>query len=102
MAGGDQIQGTSSNMQAAATKFHDHVINFDTATRNIQLAVTELQNTWFGRGYDAFTLAMGTWDTHMGTVKTDLTNLAHAVQKSDVVFQSVDSDIAKTFAPFAD
>jgi WXG100 family type VII secretion target len=100
MPSGDQILGTSSSMQSAANKFHGHVIDFDTATRNIQAAVTELQNTWFGGGYDTFTGAMGTWDHHMHIVKTDLTNLADAVQKSDVVFQSVDQDIAKAFKPF--
>ena|SRR5437667_8721239 len=100
MPGGDQIQGTSSSMQSAANRFHGHVIDFDTATRNIQTAVAELAATWFGGGYDTFTGAMGTWDHHMTFVKTDLTNLADAVQKSDVVFQSVDQDIARAFQPF--
>ena len=101
MPSGDQIVGTSSAMQQAATTFHGHVIDFDTATKNIQTAVVELANTWFGGGYDTFTSAMGKWDHDMNIVKTDLTNLADAVQKSDVVFQSVDQDIAKAFAPFA-
>jgi len=100
MPQGDQVLGTSSSMQSAATRFHGHVIDFDTATKNIQTAVTELANTWFGGGYDTFTGAMGHWDHHMNIVKTDLTNLADAVQKSDVVFQSVDQDIARAFQPF--
>jgi WXG100 family type VII secretion target len=102
MPGGDQIQGTSSTMQGAANKFHQHVIDFDTATRNIQSAVTELSNSWYGAGYDTgFVPAMTQWDHDMNIVKTDLTSLAHAVQKSDVVFQAVDADIKKSFAPFA-
>jgi WXG100 family type VII secretion target len=102
MADGDQIQGTSSTMQGAANKFHDHVTQFDTATRNIQTAVTDLANTWYGTGYTTFTSATLKWDGDMKLVGTDLTNLADAVQKSDVVFQSVDQDIAKAFQPFAD
>ncbi len=101
MPNGDQIQGTSSAMQGAANKFHDHVINFDTATKNIQNAVIELQNSWYGDGYkQGFEPAMLTWDQHMAIVKTDLTNLADAVQRSDVVFESVDQDIATAFKPF--
>ena len=100
MPDGDQILGTSSDMQKAATTFHGHVIDFDTATRNIQNAVVELAATWFGGGYSAFTSAMGTWDSDMNIVSTDLTDLADAVQKSDVVFQSVDQDITKAFKPF--
>ena len=96
------IFGTSSAMQAAANKFHGHVIDFDTATKNIQNAVVELKNSWYGDGYDTgFEPAMLTWDHHMNIIKTDLTNLAHAVQKSDVVMESVDKDIAKAFKPFA-
>ena len=101
MGQGDQVLGTSSAMQQTANRFHGHVIDFDTATRNIQTAVAELAATWFGSGYDTFTTAMGKWDHDMNIVKTDLTNLADAVQKSDVVFQSVDQDIANAFAPFA-
>jgi WXG100 family type VII secretion target len=100
MPQGDQIQGTSSAMQGAADRFHGHVIDFDTATRNIQTAVADLAATWYGGGYNTFSGAMITWDGHMNIVKTDLTNLADAVQKSDVVFQSVDEDIARAFQPF--
>jgi WXG100 family type VII secretion target len=100
MPGGDQIKGTSSAMQGAAKNFHQHVIDFDTATRNIQAAVTDLQNTWYGGGYQTFAGGMTSWDHHMNIIKTDLTNLADAVQKSDVVFQSVDQDIANAFKPF--
>ena len=102
MPSGDQVLGTSSTMQGAANRFHNHVIDFDTATKNIQTAVAELAATWFGRGYDTFTTAMVTWDGDMKLVGADLTNLADAVQKSDVVFQSVDADIARAFQPFAD
>ena len=101
MPAGDQILGTSSAMQAAATSFHNHVTDFDQKTTALQNAVTELANTWYGSGYTTFVAAMGTWDGHMTTIKTDLTDLSDAVQKSDVVFQSLDDDIAKAFAPFA-
>jgi WXG100 family type VII secretion target len=102
MADGDQILGTSSSMQGAANRFHTHVTDFDTATKNIQTAVADLANSWYGTGYTTFTAATLTWDGHMKLVGTDLTNLADAVQKSDVVFQSVDADISKAFKPFAD
>ena len=102
MPSGDHIQGTSSTMQGAANKFHQHVIDFDTATRNIQTAVADLASSWYGDGYtNGFQPAMLKWDHDMGIVKTDLTNLADAVQKSDAVFQSVDQDIKGAFAPFA-
>ena len=100
MPSGDQIMGTSSSMQSAANTFHGHVLDFDTATKNIQQAVVELQQTWFGQGYNTFASAMGKWDHDMNIVETDLTNLADAVQKSDAVFQSVDADISKAFQPF--
>jgi WXG100 family type VII secretion target len=102
MAGGDQIKGTSSAMQAAANSFHNHVTDFDQKTTNLNNAVIELANSWFGGGYDTFSLAWGNWDSHMTIIKTDLTNLSDGVQKSDVVFQSVDDDISRAFAPFAE
>lgn len=59
MPQGDQILGTSSAMQAAATSFHNHVIDFDQKTTNLNNAVIELANSWFGGGYDTFSLAWG-------------------------------------------
>jgi len=97
----DKVLATSSAMTATATKFHNHVQSFDTATTNLKNAVDHLQQTWKGGGYDTFVAAMGKWDQHMNVVKVDLTNLSDAVSKSDAVYQSVDADIQKHFAPFA-
>ena len=97
----DKVLGTSSTMNATATKFHNNVTQFDTATTNLRSAVADLAATWKGAGYTAFVAAMGTWEQHMNIVSTDLTNLSDAVTKSDAVFQSVDSDISRAFAPFA-
>jgi WXG100 family type VII secretion target len=102
MAEGDQILGTSSTMQGAANNFHNHVLDFDQLTINLLNAVNDLANSWLGGGYDTFVAAWGTWDNHMAVVKTDLTNLSDAVQKSDVVFQDIDADIVKAFAPFTE
>lgn len=97
----DKVLGTSQEMTAAATSFQNHVLEFDTATKTLQGAVTHLQETWCGGGYDSFVLAMGNWDKDMNIIKTDLTNLSDGVKKSDAVFTSVDDDIARAFAPFA-
>ena len=80
---------------------HQHVLDFDTATRNLLQAVQELQATWSGGGYQTFTIAMDKWNGDMNIVGADLANLADTVQKCDVGFQSVDTDITKAFQPFA-
>jgi len=96
----DKVLGTSSAMNQAATNFRNHVLDFDTKTQNLRTAVSDLQATWKGGGYDTFVSAMGTWDHHMNIISTDLTNLSDGVSKSDAVFQSVDADISKAFQPF--
>jgi uncharacterized protein YukE len=61
----DKVLGSSAAMNAAATSFRNHVLDFDTATANLSTAVAELQATWKGGGYDTFVTAMGKWDHHM-------------------------------------
>jgi len=96
----DAVGASSSAMSAAETKFKERLQEFETATQNIRNAVNELASTWKGNGYQAFTSAMGKWDTDMQNVGQDLQHLCDAVRQSDTAFQDLDASISKAFSGF--
>lgn len=96
----DQVGASSSEMQAAQNNFKQRVQEFEQASQNIKSAVSQLESTWKGGGFQAFQGAMGKWNQDMQSVGQDLQQLSDAVQKSDQAFQELDANISKTFSGF--
>jgi WXG100 family type VII secretion target len=97
----DQVRVTSPALEATAKKFQNDVEAFDASTTNLQNAVSNLEATWSGLGYDTFAAAMVKWDKDMKVLGVDLFNLAQGVEKSGVLMENVDQDIQRAFTPFA-
>jgi WXG100 family type VII secretion target len=96
----DQVGASSGEMQAAENNFKQRVQEFEQASQNVQSAVSQLQSSWKGGGYQSFEQAMAKWKQDMTSVSQDLQALSDAVHQADAAFQDMDQQIAKAFRGF--
>lgn len=96
----DLVGASSSEMQAAQNNFKQRVQEFEQASQNVQSAVSQLQSTWKGGGYQSFEQAMAKWNRDMQSISQDLQSLSDAVHQADNAFQDMDVQIAKAFSGF--
>ena len=96
----DKRGGNAAAMREAANNFNTRYYEFIQASQNITADTSALQAAWSGGGYQAFTGAMGTWNTDITNVTTDLQSMSQAVNDSADAWVQTDINIAKAFAQF--
>ncbi len=93
----DKRGGSPEEMRNAASNFNTRYQEFIEAAQNITTDTVALQALWTGQGYNAFTGAMGSWNTDINNVALDLQSMSQAVNNSADVWVGTDNNIARAF-----
>jgi WXG100 family type VII secretion target len=93
----DKVGGSPAAMMQAVTNFNTRYSEFVAASQNITADTLALQAAWTGNGYDAFTGAMGNWNTDINNVTLDLQSMSRAVNSSSDALVQTDTNIARAF-----
>ena len=96
----DLISASTGELNSTHQGFMQKVDDFSNAASAITNAVQALQSTWKGQGNLSFNTVMGTWNTDLRKITTDLENLAKGLGITSQEFLETDQAAAKLFNGF--